>query len=154
MCIIPSCIISLNLYRNPYTRWTLLSSILTRRKLRSEEVHLLVKDHPARQWQNCSQWFLPFYLSWRNCHATKEWPAPPTRCIPLKRQILEKDLTASAKSLSTTIVEFPISGPNYYKSNPETSHAPHPPPLWPFAADGEISPVVQNELWHTRQNSA
>lgn len=47
--------------------------------------------------------------------------------FPAKGRSFEKYLAASAKSLSTTIVEFPISGPNHCKSNPETPN-PLPPP--------------------------
>lgn len=73
--------------------------------------------------------------------------------FPAKGRSFEKYLAASAKSLSTTIVEFPISGPNHCKSNPETPNPlpPHPQPRGPLQQMEKS--VVQSKVWCTRQNS-
>lgn len=97
--------------------------IAPRRKLRSQEIHSLAQDQPARQrYRGCPQQFLPFNLSQGS--ATTEWNSPtgpaPHLPSPLLQVYLPKSQSLEKNLLTTQVVEFSISGQNHPQSNPET----------------------------------
>lgn len=76
LCIISSCIIVLNPYKNPSTKQVPLCSILPRKPLRSEEIHSPAGYYPAQSISARGLSNHVCLLIWRKCSAAKERIVP------------------------------------------------------------------------------